>query len=304
MTQNNTLNLVEQGLSDFLDSHRLPTAWIGSAQRWFNPLADQLATQIRRAATPLIIGINGSQGSGKSTLGDYLVWCLNTRHQLAGISLSLDDFYLTHNERSQLASDVHPLLATRGVPGTHDLALAHDTLDALCADSGECTLPRFDKAIDDRSPNPEWIRLPVRFIILEGWCLGIPAQAEKQLESAVNTLERDEDPEGIWRHYVNSALNSDYPKLFNRVNQWVMLQAPSFDCVFNWRLEQEQKLEQTMPDTHHKRSMNSQQIARFIQHYQRLTEQALATLPHQVQHLFILNEQRQVCGYQQPVEIL
>jgi D-glycerate 3-kinase len=42
---------------------------------------------------------------------------------------------------------VHPLLATRGVPGTHDIDLAINTINAVC--SGLPTpITRFDKSTD------------------------------------------------------------------------------------------------------------------------------------------------------------
>ena len=94
-------------------------------KKWFSPLLEKYQTARDK---PLIIGINGSQGSGKSTLADYLCTMLNERYQLRCVSLSLDDFYLTKLERQQLASQVHPLLETRGVPGTHDIPLALETI--------------------------------------------------------------------------------------------------------------------------------------------------------------------------------
>jgi len=90
-----------------------------------------LATDIeraleRRGGHPLIFGMCGAQGSGKSTLARALAG----RFPRA-VALSIDDFYLTRAERLRLAKEVHPLLATRGVPGTHDLDLANAVLTAL-----------------------------------------------------------------------------------------------------------------------------------------------------------------------------
>ena len=77
-----------------------------------------------------VYGIVGLQGSGKSTLAAQLVRAGASRG-LRVVALSIDDFYLTRRERQRLATRHHPLLATRGPPGTHDVALACATLDAL-----------------------------------------------------------------------------------------------------------------------------------------------------------------------------
>ena len=86
------------------------------------------------------------------------------------------------------------------------------------------------------------IEEPVALIVLEGWCLGALPQQPSALSTAINSLEKEEDAHGIWRNYVNQTLIDEYPALFNLVDELIMLQAPSFNTVFNWRLEQEQKL--------------------------------------------------------------
>jgi D-glycerate 3-kinase len=293
----------QQALQDMLTRHRLPDAYLQSAQRWFDPLAKQLAGQCReQAGRPLLLGINGSQGSGKSTLSEYLRLTLQWDWNLRAVVISLDDLYLTKARRELLALKIHPLLATRGVPGTHDMELAETTLQKLLRPdaAGEVRIPRFDKATDDRKPEAEWDRVitPVDAVILEGWCLGIPPQPEADLLQAVNELEAREDPQGIWRHYVNQAIERDYLPLYRQVQQWLMLRAPSFECVFNWRMEQESKL---VPTANSPGVMDAGQVARFIQHFQRLTEHGLQALPPLVHHLFQLDSRREITAYSQPL---
>jgi mannosyl-3-phosphoglycerate phosphatase family protein len=185
-------------------------------------------------------------------------------------------------------------LATRGVPGTHDVALARKTLTDLQQAHLPVWLPRFDKASDDRLP-PEFaecITEPVDVIILEGWCLGSEAEAENTLSHPINELESSEDQEGRWRRYVNKQLALSYPNLFELIDIWVMLKAPSFDCVFDWRMEQETKLRQRHTQQGH--IMDEKQLARFIQFYQRITEQTLKHLPAKVHYLFELDSHRQI----------
>ncbi len=281
----------------FLEQHQLAFAYLQDAQRWFAPLADALVLHHRGAAGATLVGVNGSQGSGKSTLCAYLCALLEAEYGLRAIALSLDDFYLTRASRRKLGASIHALLATRGVPGTHDMALLNDTLDALLAadDGAVVSIPRFDKARDDRRPPGDWDRVEggLDLVLLEGWCLGAGPQATDELLRPVNALEADEDPDAFWREYVNNALRQDFLPLYRRVDSWVMLQAPSFDCIYRWRLEQEHKLANATSGAK-LQLMSDSQIARFIQHYQRLTEHCLATLPAAVDYLYTLDEQRRI----------
>ncbi len=286
---------------DFIERHKLPQAYLHSAQQWFEPLLQQFADRYAADTTTQILGINGSQGSGKSTLADYLCTMIADRHGIKAVSLSMDDFYLTKAERALLADTTHPLLATRGVPGTHDIDLAIRTIEQLTA-GVDTQIPRFDKSIDDRvtGDKVEMHRGAAGLIVIEGWCWGAIAQSESELQLPINTLEQTEDPEGHWRHYINQSLAGNYQQLFAMADQLIMLQAPSFDTVYNWRLEQETKLIERLKSTGNSaRSglMSAQQILRFIQYFQRITEHSLQEMPRRAHHLYQLDQQRNIINY-------
>ena len=292
---------------NFLTRNKLGSAYLSRANRWFDPLIKTCAPSSITTGKAFIFGINGTQGSGKSTLADYLCELIKAQLGLSAVALSLDDFYLTQQQRQQLAVRVHPLLATRGVPGTHDVQLAIRTLDHLSSGHGKLQLPRFDKSSDDRVACQQLTTIvaPIDVIILEGWCLGARPQSAIELQSPINRLERDQDAAGVWRAYVNNALAEHYQELFKRINSWIMLRAPSFKQVYRWRLEQEVKLADTLNESNKKNVsniMNRKQIANFILHYQRITEVLLRDLPASVDHLFQLDEAREIKEYraQQP----
>jgi D-glycerate 3-kinase len=281
----------------FIAREQLPPAYLQTAEQWFLPLA---ATVLHRTATStrtLVVGISGSQGSGKSTLAALLVLLLRELMGLRALNLSIDDFYHTHAHRQQLARTVHPLFATRGVPGTHDVALAMQTITAL-QQTGPVAIPRFNKAIDDRVPATEWstVSAPLDVVILEGWCLCIPCQAETALSPPVNTLETQEDCDGRWRQYVNSQIQQDYAALYAMVDFLVMLKAPSFDKVYQWRQTQEAKLAATVAASAGSKLMNPTQLHRFIQHYERLTRHGLAVLPALADVVFALTDTQTIAG--------
>ncbi|WP_374529212.1 kinase [Novosphingobium sp.] len=254
------------------------------------PLLERIAAWRAGHAGLFVLGVCGAQGSGKSTLVATLAERL-TQAGVAVAALSLDDLYRTHAERQALAREVHPLLATRGVPGTHDVALGLATIAAL--ERGEAAaLPRFDKAADDRVPRGEWPHAPAnaQVLLLEGWCLGAKPQDTAALAAPVNDLEAREDPDGVWRVHVNAALEADYQRLFARLDRLLLLAAPGWDVVAGWREQQEAELRQIGGA----RVMNPAGVARFIQHYERLTRHILSEMPTRADLTVRLGPNREV----------
>ena len=255
---------------------------------------DALAALPRpRAGQPSLVGISGLQGSGKSTLARQLAGVAAARG-IACVALALDDFYHGRRARQRLARAVHPLLATRGVPGTHDLDLLHATLDGFVAatPARPVCVPRFDKGRDTRMAPGRWRRVvaPPRLVLLEGWCVGLPAQPVAALRRAVNTLERDEDRAGTWRTWVNAQLAGRYASLWRRLDRLVLLQAPGHDMVARWRDEQERVLRRRGAQ----RAMDRPTLRRFLMHTERLGHHALRVLPARADLRLLLDAGRNV----------
>lgn len=233
-------------------------------------LAFAHAAKIRRSDGPLLVGLSGAQGSGKSTLAR--AWA--TAHPDVA-AFSLDDFYLGKAERLLLASRVHPLLRTRGVPGTHDLRLLGDTLAALSlAQPRSVThIPVFDKLADDRCAVGGWqvFRGRPRAILVEGWCIGALPQVATALATPINCLEREQDRDGRWRGYVNARLADVYAALFARFDAVAWMCAPAFEQVVRWRCEQQEGL-LGRPLT----SGEESGIAGFVAYFERITRHMLA----------------------------
>lgn len=260
---------------------------------------DLVEQMLRRRLTgtakrPFILGICGAQGSGKSTLADALAERLRETGLRVAV-LSLDDLYLTKGERLTLARTVHPLLATRGVPGTHDVSLGLSVLEGL-AGKQPILLPRFDKATDDRAADGTWIDGPSDVVLFEGWCVGATAQEPAALNEPVNDLERTQDSDGRWRRHVNAALEGDYQRLFKRIDALVLLAAPDFAIVRDWRIEQEEGLRRFLQAAGRPAdgTMSQQQIATFIQFYERLTRHILSEMPDRADLTLRLDAGRRV----------
>ncbi len=258
----------------------------------YSQLADWLVARLHdRSGPPPVIGINGAQGSGKSTCSHWLRERLARTHGFNVAVLSLDDFYRTRAERLTLAKTVHPLLATRGVPGTHDVDLGIAKLDELraCPVGAQVVLPCFDKASDDRRPADQGIVVAggVDLILFEGWCVGVPPQPIEALGKPINDLEREEDAHGVWRTYVNDQLAGPYAQWFAMLDARVLLAAPGWEPVFSWRSEQERETAAGNPRG--VGVMDAPALRRFMAHYERLTRHALAVLPAAVEALLSLD---------------
>ncbi len=222
-----------------------------------------------------VYAIAGLQGTGKSTLSAQLAALAQTRGERI-VVLSIDDFYLGRRERLRLGRDVHPLCATRGPPGTHDVALACEIVDAL-RDGRAVRLPRFDKIGDRRLPPSKWPRVHgADRVLFEGWFMKVPAEPDAALHAPLNPLERDEDRDGLWRRWANAALARDYPPLWRRCERLLFLHGPGFEVVPGWRWQQEQSLQAAHPA---RAAMTQAQVQRFVQFFERVSRQALRTLP-------------------------
>jgi D-glycerate 3-kinase len=257
-------------------------------------LLDQYAGRIARSRRPYILGLSGLQGSGKSTLARVMKAQAKARGWPTEV-LSLDDFYYARSEREALARDVHPLLRTRGVPGTHEIELLLSVLAAVpqASERLAVTYPRFDKGRDTRLPPSRWPRITQRptLVIVEGWALGIRPQPLPALGRPVNRLEREEDPDGDWRHWVNKQLRG-YQPLWRKFDALIVLQAPGWDIVRRWRGEQEQEL----VARHAPLAMDAASMERFLMHFERLSRHALATLPALADTVVEYDDERHVTG--------
>lgn len=261
------------------------------------PLAAIFAQAARTHDVPLIVGINGAQGAGKSTLCRLLKIVLEQGFAQKVAILSLDDIYLAYTDRLKLAKEIHPLFVTRGVPGTHDVELGLKLLKGLRSlQKGESLqLPVFDKALDDRLPKDDWRQAtgPFDLILFEGWCVGAMPQNEESLSEPINSLESEEDPDLTWRRYVNRQLQEGYRRLFAEIDCLVMLKVPGMESVLNWRGLQEQKLA-VSSRVEKRKTMDAAELQRFIMHYERLTRVMLEEMPDRVPLVLELNSEHQI----------
>ena len=240
-------------------------------KNFYLPICDKLFKLYKSKNRTLLIGLSGSQGSGKSTISQILKIIFHSNFNLNVVSFSIDDFYKTSSERKKMSKSIHPLFMTRGVPGTHDSKMLYNTIKNLLKKRFKSIkIPKFDKSIDDRFKSKYWqmIKKKPDIIIFEGWCVGATPQSFKELKKPMNLLEKAEDTKLTWRKKVNNELKTNYKKIYNLLDKKIYLKVPNFKYVLKWRLLQEKKLRLKSK----KKAMTDKQIKRFIMFYERLTK--------------------------------
>jgi D-glycerate 3-kinase len=262
-----------------------------------NPIAKAIAQSISNWRVPgetLIVGLCGTQASGKSTASAQLASHFSALGLKVGV-LSLDDLYLGRKMRAEMAQHVHPLFATRGPPGTHDVDLGIATLDALKR-GDQVLLPRFDKRADEPLERRDWPTVDGRcdLLLFEGWCVGAKPVPDALLAQPINDLERLEDGDGRWRRHWNDHLAEETAALFARIDRLVYLRPPSFETVFGWRCEQEHRYIQSDDPAGAAAAMTDDEVARFISHYERLTGWIMDEMPARADLLIQLGAARDV----------
>jgi D-glycerate 3-kinase len=240
----------------------LPLLW-----RVALPLAQELEAAYRQQQRPIVQGILGGQGVGKSTLA-ALLQCLLASRGLTLVSLSLDDLYKTHADRQALLRN-DPRLIWRGPPGTHDLDLGLATLDRLRQAAGPIPIPRFDKSLQGGSGDriaPEWVE-SAQIIIFEGWFVGAKPIDPRIFDEASGG---DQLPKPIctaadraFARDCNARL-ADYLPLWARLDRLLILAFSDYRQSKTWRRRAEQRMREAG-----KAGMSDDEIDGFVDYFWR-----------------------------------
>jgi len=246
---------------------------------------------------PYFVGLAGGQGTGKTTISSLIRIILIKYFKLKVFRISIDDFYKTRKERISLSKRIHPMLLTRGVPGTHDINMMLSFFKKVKSKKFKrLKLPTFNKAIDDRSNKKSWYELNEKpdVIIFEGWCVGAKSETNNTLKKTINSMEKAKDQKKIWRKYVNYQLKSKYKNLYSQLNCLIYLKAKNFNLLQKWRLKQERKLWIKSKMKSNSKIMSKGDVINFMQTYQRITQNMFKKMPKYASIIMNLNTNHQI----------
>ncbi len=222
----------------------------------------------------------GSQGIGKSSFINIIAKTIEKFYNKKILLLNLDNYYLSKKQRLILSKQIHQLLITRGVPGTHDIKKLVKNIKQFNKGKSPITIPIFDKLIDDTSKSTKKTKTKYDILFLEGWCCGSSEIPKKILYKNINNLEKIKDPRYQWRNFYNNKLKLEYKKLFKLFDELIFLKTSSFDNVFKWRLKQEKTNQSKNKKS---KRMTPNEIKIFIQHYEKITKWMLKDLNKKAQ---------------------
>lgn len=230
-------------------------------------------TDFDKVKKPLIIGISGPQGSGKSYLVNLLQTELQKQHEKLNIvKFLIDDYYLTFLEQQKVTVEAEKsgnrLLNGRGLPGTHDLELINQTFEKiLSAEETEVKIPSYDKfCYDGSGDRGEWItvKLPIHVILFEGWFLGYESFDDDLIR--LNYLRAGPFSQiQNYRLYEIEQLNENlklYQNIWKHLSKFIIFSTSDIQSVHKWRLEQEHQLIKEKGQ-----GMSDDQVKEFVDRY-------------------------------------
>jgi D-glycerate 3-kinase len=219
----------------------LPQVGAGWELLWklWLPLATQLTQHYQSLNRPIIQGILGGQGTGKTTLGKALTAILSFQGY-STLSLSIDDIYKSYADREHLR-EVDPRFIWRGPPGTHDVEIGLGVLDELRQTRASVAVPRFDKSLyhgaGDRI-KPE-IVTKVDVVLFEGWFVGCRPVEDSQFNHPPEPILTESDRQ--FARDINQKLK-DYLPLWERLDRLMVLYPVDYRLSKQWRQQAEQEM--------------------------------------------------------------
>ncbi|KAH7389657.1 P-loop containing nucleoside triphosphate hydrolase protein [Phaeosphaeria sp. MPI-PUGE-AT-0046c] len=252
-----------------------------NVQHALDVVLPKIRSEHEKNSGPIILGISGLQGSGKSTWASKIVEILTSQHNLHTITISLDDLYKKHDDLiSRRRQDLkNKLYRTRGQPGTHEEQLAEEFFKELRSYQGEDELkiPSFDKSKyngeGDRAPSYEWPTITRKpdVVVFEGWCVGFQPVSASAVEEKhrlaltgklpVNTPAQHEvthllEVNNNLRRYCDTFMGPQHFDVF------IHIDTNDLQNVYTWRLQQEHKMIEAKGA-----GMSDEQVRDFIDGY-------------------------------------
>jgi len=264
---------VYSGLAAWANADFWDAAWVTTAWNFWLPLAMQLSILRREAQRPIVQGVLGGQGTGKTTLGRALTLILQAWGDRT-FSLSLDDLYKTYADRLQLRQR-DPRLIWRGPPGTHDIEMGLSVLQALRQRQVDqpIAIPRFDKSLHQGAGDRVASELVsgIDIVLFEGWFVGCRPVEPSCFERAPFPIQTEADR--TFARDMNARLH-DYLPLWNCCDRLLILYPADYRLSRVWRQQAEQKMR-----SQGKSGMSDAEIEAFVDYFWKALHPELFVTP-------------------------
>ncbi len=241
--------------------------------RLWLPLALQLVQAKQQLNRPLIQGILGGQGTGKTTLAKVCQLILSYLGYTT-VGISLDDLYKTYAERQQVQT-IDSRLIWRGPPGTHDIQLGIKLLDQFRQTNKNqpILVPRFDKSLHNGAGDRvkfETIN-KADIVLFEGWFVGVQPVEETRFNYPLPPILTEADQK--FARDMNEKLK-DYLPLWERLDRLIVLYPINYQLSKQWRKEAEHKMIASG-----KTGMTDTEIEEFVNYFWRSLHPELFITP-------------------------
>jgi D-glycerate 3-kinase len=265
ITTENVETLLEkrsQLFCSLLQHHcNLPQVKTGLELLWklWLPLATQLTQHYQSLNRPIIQGVLGGQGTGKTTLGKALTTIL-TFQGYKTLSLSIDDLYKSYADRQYLRQ-LDPRLIWRGPPGTHDVEIGLKVLDDLRQGQTSVRVPQFDKSLHNGLGDriePQLVT-GINIVLFEGWFVGCRPVDNSRFDQPPEPIITESDRQ--FARDMNHKLK-DYLPLWECLDRLMVLNPVDYRLSKQWRQQAEQEMIKSG-----KSGMTDAEIEQFVDYF-------------------------------------
>jgi len=235
------------------------------------------------AHKPMVFGLQGPQGIGKTWVSKAVKDELEQLHDIRTLVISLDDLYLPRGAQQKLEEEEggwNRMLRGRGLPGTHDLELGVQVFESLSRinETKELRWPIYDKSahggLGDRAGFSSLVLPPdqrLQLVIFEGWMLGFTPLDPRQLTNIYHrSLNLDPPSNSFLTQFsiqelqaINRNLVPYVDQLWSHIHLLIHLVPQDLNFIWRWRIQQEHEMKAKNGGI----GMSDEEVKRFIFRY-------------------------------------
>lgn len=253
---------IKPKLSSYITSKALnPSIFLHNLWNFYLPFCLNLLETHKNLQRPIVQGILGVQGAGKTTFAEITTLIL-TELGVKVAPLSIDDVYKSYKDR-EILRNKDPRLKWRGPPGTHDIGVAYNLLQKIKeSKQGPFNFPAFDKALfgGEGDRVAEIQRESVDIVLFEGWFVGMRPVQSEIFEKRQDLFQTQEEIQ--FARDMNEGLK-EYLKLWELLDDLIVLWPEKLEMSKAWRVQAEEKMNQGETN----KGKTAEEIKEFVEYF-------------------------------------